>query len=254
MSTNANSFAAIIPARYASTRFPGKPLSDIHGKPMIQHVYERAQQVFDQCAVATDDTRIAAVVESFGGKVIMTSPSHQSGTDRCAEAATVAKKTLGWKFDVVVNVQGDEPFMHINQLNQICTCFQNPETDIATLIKKIETEAELFDPNKPKVVTNQQGKALYFSRNPIPYLRGKENSEWLQNHTYYKHIGMYAYKVETLQAITQLSQSSLELSESLEQLRWLENGYEIQTAITDIENLSVDTPADLEAILRLGKL
>jgi 3-deoxy-manno-octulosonate cytidylyltransferase (CMP-KDO synthetase) len=184
----------------------------------------------------------------------MTSPSHQSGTDRCAEAATIAQHTLGWNFDVVVNVQGDEPFMHANQLKQICSCFQNPETQIATLIKKIEVEAELFDPNKPKVVTNIQGQAIYFSRNPIPYLRGKGNSEWLQNHVYYKHIGMYAYRGETLQAITKLSQSRLELAESLEQLRWLENGYTIQTAITDIENLSVDTPADLEAILRLGKL
>lgn len=254
MSSITNSFAAIIPARYASTRFPGKPLADIHGKPMIQHVYERSRQVFNQCAVATDDDRIANVVKSFGGTVVMTSPAHQSGTDRCAEAARVAAQTLGWQFNVVVNVQGDEPFMHADQLRQICSCFHDSETQIATLIKKIETETELFDANKPKVVTDNCGKAIYFSRNPIPYLRGKANSEWLYNHAYFKHIGMYAYRVETLQAITKLNQSSLELAESLEQLRWLENGYTIQTAITDIENLSVDTPADLEAILRQGKL
>ena len=246
--------AAIIPARYASTRFPGKPLADIHGKPMIQHVYERASNVFYQCAVATDDKRIADVVKQFGGVVIMTSVNHKSGTDRCAEAAAYAQKELGWTIDVVVNIQGDEPFMHSTQLEQIGHCFENPETQIATLVKVIESELELFDVNKPKVVIDNKGKAIYFSRNPIPYFRGIEKSEWTASHRYYKHIGMYAYRISVLHDITKIEQSSLEIAESLEQLRWLQNGYSIQTAITDIENLSVDTPEDLKVILSKGIL
>lgn len=247
-------FAAIIPARYGSTRFPGKPLADIHGKPMIQHVFERASKTFSQCAVATDDDRIAYAVRSFGGEVIMTSDKHQSGTDRCAEAAKYAQNRFGWNIDVVVNIQGDEPFMHTSQLQQICSCFDEPDTKVATLVKAIDTEAELFDVNKPKVVIDNSNKAIYFSRNPIPYLRGKEKSEWVKCHRYLKHIGMYAYRIEVLNKITELKQSDLEMAESLEQLRWIQNGYTIHTAITDIENLSVDTPQDLAAILAKGIL
>lgn len=247
-------FAAIIPARYASTRFPGKPLADIHGKPMIQHVYERASNVFSQCAVATDDVRIADVVKRFGGVVIMTSVHHKSGTDRCAEAAAYAQRELGWTIDVVVNIQGDEPFMHPSQLEQISACFENPETQIATLVKLVESESELFDVNKPKVVLDNNGRAIYFSRNPIPYFRGLDKSEWVTSHRYYKHIGMYAYRIDLLNDITKIALSTLEIAESLEQLRWLQSGYSIQTAITDIENLSVDTPEDLKVILSKGIL
>lgn len=249
MAENRLQFAALIPARYASTRFPGKPLVDIHGKPMIQHVYERVSAVFSQCAVATDDTRIAEAVKSFGGVVLLTLPHHQSGTDRCAEASHKASEQLGWKVDIVVNVQGDEPFIKAEQLKQICACFDNSNTQIATLIKRIESESELFDTNKPKVIVDTSGKAIYFSRNPIPYFRGIPTGEWLAHHTYYKHIGMYAYRAEILSKITKLAQGKLERAESLEQLRWLENRYTIQTAVTTVESQSIDTPEDLRLVL-----
>ncbi|HPW66130.1 MAG TPA: 3-deoxy-manno-octulosonate cytidylyltransferase [Salinivirgaceae bacterium] len=247
-------FAALIPARYASSRFPGKPLVNIHGKPMIQHVYERASEVFKRCAVATDDKRIADAVKAFGGMFIMTASHHQSGTDRCAEASETAIKEFGWEIDVVVNIQGDEPFMQAEQLRQICACFDNENTQIATLIKKIDTEIELFDINKPKVVIDTNGRAIYFSRNPIPFMRGKPNDQWLNSHVYYKHIGMYAYRLNILHEISKLKRGKLEVAESLEQLRWLENGFKIQTSLTDIENLSVDTPEDLTQLLLKGNL
>jgi 3-deoxy-manno-octulosonate cytidylyltransferase (CMP-KDO synthetase) len=243
-------FLALIPARYASTRFPGKPLADIHGKPMIQHVYERALEVFDHAYVATDDLRIEKAVKAFGGNVVMTSEDHKSGTDRCLEALDKVEKQLKETFDVVINIQGDEPFIEASQLKLISACFEDKTTEIATLVKKIELQTDLFDSNKPKVVLTTDQKAIYFSRQPIPYYRGLEESKWLKEHTYYKHIGLYAYRSETLRAITKLPQSKLELAESLEQLRWIENGYQITVRETDVENMAVDTPADLQRILR----
>lgn len=238
----------IIPARYASTRFPGKPLADIDGKPMIQRVYEQAQKCLDTVYVATDDNRIADAVTSFGGQYIMTSVDHQSGTDRIAEAITTLAKEKNLKFDVVVNIQGDEPFIQPQQIQNIVDCFQSESVDIATLIKPIDSIETLTNPNSPKVVISTDFKALYFSRNPIPYIRGIEQENWLEKQTFYKHIGIYGYRSEKLLEITQLPQSKLELAESLEQLRWLENGYTIKTAETDFEGLAVDTPEDLEIL------
>jgi 3-deoxy-manno-octulosonate cytidylyltransferase (CMP-KDO synthetase) len=243
-------FLALIPARYASTRFPGKPLADIHGKPMIQHVYERALTVFNHAYVATDDIRIEETVKKFGGNVVMTSEDHKSGTDRCLEALKKVEKGLKCSFDVVVNIQGDEPFIQDSQLKLISECFDDKDTEIATLVKKIDLQTDLFDSNKPKVVLTAGQKAIYFSRQPIPFYRGLEESKWLSEHTYFKHIGLYAYRSETLKAITKLPQSKLELAESLEQLRWIENGYQITVRETDVENMAVDTPADLQRILR----
>ena len=236
-------FLAIIPARYASTRFPAKPLAILGGKPVIQHVYERVSNVLE-AVVATDDERIYAAVKSFGGRVVMTSTEHRTGTDRCLEAYN----NYGVEADVVINVQGDEPFIAEEQIRGLMQCFDNQQTDIATLIKPfpINTSYEtLSNPNTPKVIVNPQGQAIYFSRSVIPYLRGKSEDEWASLHTYYKHIGIYAYRIEALKQITQLSQTPLELSESLEQLRWLENGLTIQTAITNIETIGIDTPEDL---------
>lgn len=235
----------IIPARYASTRFPGKPLADLAGKPVIQRVYEQVAGVFDEAVVATDDERIYNVVRSFGGNVVMTSTEHKSGTDRCYEAY----QKLGKEYDVIVNIQGDEPFIHISQLESVKQCFDCSQTDIATLVKPFsETDGieALFNPNSPKVVLNKQMQALYFSRSVIPYLRNVVQEEWLKHHTFYKHIGLYAYRASVLKEITSLPQSELEVAESLEQLRWLENGYRIKVGITDRETIGIDTPEDLE--------
>lgn len=238
-------FLGIIPARYASTRFPAKPLAMLGGKTVIERVYTQVLGQVDDAYVATDDDRIRQAVEAFGGKVVMTSPLHKSGTDRCREAADI----VGGDFDVVINIQGDEPFIQPSQLQAIKACFDEPGTQIATLVKPF-TPADgweaLQNPNSPKVVVNQRMEALYFSRSVIPYCRGKEQSEWLSNHTYYKHIGLYAYTLPTLQAITRLPQSSLELAESLEQLRWLENGYTIRVGISQVETIGIDTPEDLQ--------
>ena len=236
-------FLAIIPARYASTRFPAKPLAILGEKPVIQHVYERVSSILD-AVVATDDERIYNVVKAFGGRVVMTSTEHRTGTDRCLEAYN----NFGIEADVVINVQGDEPFIAEKQIFGLMQCFDNPQTDIATLIKPFPTTATfdvLSNPNTPKVVVNPKGQAIYFSRSVIPYLRGKDENEWASLQTYYKHVGIYAYRVEALKQITQMSQTPLELSESLEQLRWLENGLTIQTAVTDIETIGIDTPEDL---------
>ncbi|MGV3641741.1 MAG: 3-deoxy-manno-octulosonate cytidylyltransferase [Adhaeribacter sp.] len=236
----------IIPARYASTRFPGKPLVDIGGKTMIQRVYEQARKSrLQQVLVATDDVRIAEAVRAFGGEAVMTGEQHQSGTDRCFEAYT----RHNVPFDCIVNIQGDEPFIHPEQINLVLTCFENPATQLATLIKQITDPAELQNPNTPKVITDSRQQALYFSRHPIPYLRGAEPGSWLNHHTYYKHIGIYGYRADILEQITQLPPSPLELAESLEQLRWLENGFRIMTALTIQENLGIDSPADLEKAL-----
>lgn len=241
-------FLALIPARYGSTRFPGKPLAKIQGKPMIQHVYEKSAAIFAHTFVATDDERIASAVELFDGKYILTSDKHQSGTDRCAEALAKAEKETKLHFDVVINIQGDEPFIASEQLNLVASCFEKQQTDIATLVKKVDKQTDLFDTNKPKVVLGRNGNAIYFSRTPIPYLRNYEESQWLQQHCFYKHLGLYAYRSHILKEITQLAQTPLELAESLEQLRWIENGYIIHTKITETENMAVDTPADLKQI------
>ncbi|PKQ60664.1 3-deoxy-D-manno-octulosonate cytidylyltransferase [Labilibaculum manganireducens] len=247
-------FLGIIPARYASTRFPGKPLADINGKPMIQKVYEQALKALDHVYVATDDKRIEEAVTSFGGKIIMTSPNHQSGTDRIAEAANIITQNLKLDFDVVINIQGDEPFIQPEQINSLKSCFNNPATEIATLIKAITNTAEIFDQNKVKVVTAKDNRALYFSRSPIPFVRGEDQNKWLSQNTFYKHIGMYAYRFDALMKVTKLEQSKLELSESLEQLRWLENGYWIQTETTEHESIGIDTPEDLLRVKEMGLL
>lgn len=242
-------FIGIIPARYASSRFPGKPLADMDGKPMIQRVYEQVIQAVDDVCVATDDERIEAAVKAFGGKVVMTSDKHRSGTDRCFEAY----QKIGKEFDVVINIQGDEPFIHPEQIETIKACFTDDEIQIATLVKPFrpddDFEATLFNPNSPKVVVNKKMEAMYFSRSIIPYIRGKKYTEWLPSHTFYKHIGMYAYRADVLAEITALPQSTLELAESLEQLRWLENGYRIKVGITEQETIGIDTPEDLEKAL-----
>ena len=238
-------FIAIIPARYASTRFPAKPLALLGGKPVIQHVYEQVTGVISSAVVATDDERIADAVKSFGGQVVMTSPNHKSGTDRCWEAY----QKLGEEYDVVINVQGDEPFIAHSQLKAIMECFNDENTDIATLVKPFSESdglVALENPNSPKVVLDSESRAIYFSRSVIPYLRGVEREQWLSSHTFYKHIGMYAFRSDVLGKITSLPQSTLELAESLEQLRWLENGYKIGVGISDVETVGIDTPEDLQ--------
>lgn len=237
-------FIALIPARYASTRFPAKPLALLRGKPVIQWVWETAARCMDDAVVCTDDERIMQAVERFGGRAVMTSTSHRSGTDRCYEAY----QKVGQGADVVVNIQGDEPFIHPTQLQTIRACFENADTQIATLVKPFRPgdglEA-LRNPNSPKVVVDNQMRALYFSRSVIPYVRGAEPDEWLSRHTFYKHIGLYAYRADVLRQITSLPQSSLEVAESLEQLRWLQNGFTIRVGITDVETIGIDTPDDL---------
>lgn len=242
-------FIGIIPARYASTRFPGKPLADINGKSMIQRAYEQVKQSIEDVYVATDDQRIVDEVNRFGGKVVMTSENHQSGTDRTAEAIEIIQNKSSKKFDVIVNIQGDEPFIQPQQIEEIKSCFTDKTTEIATLVKRIDHNEDIFDINKPKVIFNQENKAIYFSRSPIPFLRNIEKSQWHLKHRFYKHIGMYAYKTDTLKELTQLKQSGLEIAESLEQLRWIENGYHISVAITEFESFGIDTPEDLKRII-----
>lgn len=213
---------------------------------MIQRVYEQAKKALslDEVIVATDDERILIHVHQFGGRAILTSGKHESGTDRCAE---VLSKIPG--FDVVINVQGDEPFIDPRQINLLAACFADAKTEIATLIKKINSQEELANPNSPKVVVNQRSEAIYFSRRAIPHLRGEAEENWIEKHPYYKHIGIYGYRSQVLQAITRLPVSSLEKAEALEQLRWIENGYKIKVAITGLETQAIDTPEDLEKII-----
>lgn len=241
-------FIAIIPARYASTRFPGKPLADMAGMPMIQRVYEQVKKAIDEVWVATDDSRIFEVVESFWGKAVMTSPDHKSGTDRIQEA--YAK--VGDGFDVIINVQGDEPFIQPEQIEALKNCFDNKDVELATLVKPFKKEdgfEALFNPNSPKVVVNKKNEAIYFSRSIVPYIRDVYHTEWLDKHTFFKHIGMYAYRSDILSEITKLPQSLLEKAESLEQLRWIENGYRIRVGYTDAETIGIDTPEDMEKAL-----
>lgn len=237
-------FLAIIPARYASTRFPGKPLALLGGKPIIQHVYERVSEVFSDLCVATDDDRILKAVESFGGVAIMTSTEHRSGTDRCYEAYLKMNSDA----DVVVNVQGDEPFIAPSQLQTIMSCFDDASTEIATLVKPFASDvaiSQIENPNSPKVIVSDDGYAMYFSRSIIPYLRGVEKDEWPQKHTFLKHIGLYAYRTEILKKITSMPMGTLEKCESLEQLRWLQAGLRIKVGYTDVETIGIDTPENL---------
>ena len=238
-------FVAIIPARYASTRFPGKPLADMAGKPMIQRVYEQVKKALDEVWVATDDVRIFETVESFGGKAVMTLNEHRSGTDRIQEAYS----KIGGRFDVIINVQGDEPFIQPEQIEALKICFDSKDVELATLVKAFKKEDgfdTLFNPNSPKVVINKKNEAIYFSRSIVPYIRDTHHTEWLDKHTFYKHIGMYAYRSDVLAEITKLSQSSLEKAESLEQLRWIENGYRIRVGYTAVETIGIDTPEDMK--------
>lgn len=239
-------FIGIIPARYASTRFPAKPLALLGGKTVIQRVYEQVATILDNAIVATDHEAIFNAVKSFGGKVVMTSEAHRSGTDRCWEAYT----KLGQKYDVIINIQGDEPFIEASQLEAIKSCFSDSATEIATLVKPFTKEdgiEALLNPNSPKVVLSKDRFALYFSRSIIPYCRGTEPQNWLEEAgPFYKHIGIYAYRAEVLKKITSLSVSSLEKMESLEQLRWLENGLRIKVGISDVETIGIDTPEDLK--------
>ncbi len=237
-------FIGIIPARYASSRFPGKPLADMKGKPMIQRVYEQVSLVLDNVCVATDHPDIENAVKAFGGRVVRSLKEHPSGTDRCCEAYHL----LGGNEDVVINIQGDEPFIKPEQIRAIISCFDNPDTEIATLVRVFDPAEgweALSNPNSPKVILNNRSEAIAFSRSVIPYLRNVDKEEWLARHTYYKHIGMYAFKAATLDAITRLPQSSLEVAESLEQMRWIENGYRIKVAVTTQETIGIDTPDDM---------
>ena len=243
-------FIGIIPARYASTRFPGKPLADICGKSMIERVYIQAHHELENVAVATDDERIAEAVRAFGGNVVMTSTEHRSGTDRCYEAY----KNLCSDADVIINIQGDEPFIDPSQIAAVKECFKSHETQIATLVRKFDPSKgfdALFDSNTPKVVFDNNMNAIYFSRSIIPYVRNHEWKEWINTTDFYTHVGMYAYRATILGEITKLPQSSLKLAESLEQLRWLQNGYKIKIGITDCPTIGIDTPEDLEAARKL---
>lgn len=234
----------IIPARYGSTRFPGKPLAVINAKPMIQHVYERCKKACSQVVIATDDVRIVEAIDCFGGEFVLTSVNHQSGTDRCAEAAQ--KLSDKYDFDIVLNVQGDEPFVDTDQLEKLIACFDEPMTQIATLVAPISKTEILFNTHKVKTVISTGGEALYFSRYPIPFQRDVPEINWMKNHNYYLHLGMYAYRKEILFKITKLNPSLLEIAEKLEQLRWLENGFKIKVSLTKHANFGIDTPEDLE--------
>jgi 3-deoxy-manno-octulosonate cytidylyltransferase (CMP-KDO synthetase) len=212
------------------------------GKPVIQRVYEQATSVLGEAYVATDDERIFKAVEAFGGQAVMTRADHKSGTDRIEEAAT----TIGTDADVIINIQGDEPFVQPSQIETLCHLFDDPQTQIGTLGKRFETTEAVMNPNSPKIVCDNNGFALYFSRSVIPFVRGKERSEWLASFPFVKHIGLYAYRRDVLRQITKLPQSPLEIAESLEQLRWLQNGYRIKVGLTDVETVGIDTPEDLQ--------
>ncbi len=246
-------FTGIIPARYGSSRFPGKPLAVIGGRSMIQRVYEQASKALDEVWVATDDERIMRAVTSFGGQAVMTSPSHRSGTDRCAEAVAIISGGEPDSDRVVINIQGDEPFIMPEQIQAVMECFSAHEVQIATLVRKFDAAENLANVNQPKVVLSKNMDALYFSRSVIPFFRDAGAEEWTSKHEYYRHIGLYGYRTGTLMQITKLPQSPLELAESLEQLRWLENGFRIRCSVTEWESHGIDTPGDIakaEALLR----
>ena len=239
-------YIGIIPARYASTRFPGKPLARLGGMTMIERVYRRVADILTDVAVATDDSRIYDAVEAFGGRVVMTSTEHRSGTDRCREAF----RSLGSDADVVINIQGDEPFIAKSQIESLKACFDDDAVQLASLARPFDPARgfeALFDPNSVKVVMDSAMNALYFSRSIIPYVRGHEWQQWVDKARFHTHVGLYGYRAETLAEICALPQSELEIAESLEQLRWLQAGYRIRMALTSEPNFGIDTPADLEA-------
>jgi 3-deoxy-manno-octulosonate cytidylyltransferase (CMP-KDO synthetase) len=240
----------IIPARFGSTRFPGKPLADINGKSMIQRVFEQSSKSkkLGKVLIATDDERIMTHVRDFGGSSVLSSPQHQSGTDRCAE---VIEKLNAEEWDAVINIQGDEPYIHPEQIDLLCSTFESEQTLIATLVKKIDSVDELFNHNNVKVILNKRKEAIFFSRSPIPYNRNFPEHDWLKHSTYYKHIGIYGYRTPTLLEISRLAKTNLEITESLEQLRWIENGYTINAEITSLESMAIDTPDDLLRIKTL---
>jgi 3-deoxy-manno-octulosonate cytidylyltransferase (CMP-KDO synthetase) len=250
-SVSVSRFIGIIPARYASSRFPGKPLAMIAGKSMIERVYLQAGKALKEVWVATDDERIREAVNAFGGNVIMTSSSHRSGTDRCAEAT--AKLTGGLHEDttVIINIQGDEPFIRPEQIKTLMDCFSGPDVTIATLVRKVPPGEDLTTPDQPKVILSETMDAIYFSRSVIPFFRDAAPGEWSMKHDYYKHIGLYGYRASTLMHLTRIPQSSLELAENLEQLRWIENGLRIRCAVTPWESISIDTPEDLKRAEKL---
>lgn len=235
-------FIGIIPARYASSRFPGKPLAMLGGKMVIERVVEQVSSILDNVYVATDDQRIYDAVTGFGGRAIMTRTDHQSGTDRIREAY----EKIGKDFDVIINIQGDEPFIQRSQIKTVMNCFNDENTQIATLGKPFETMEAVRNPNSPKIVIDNNGYAMYFSRSEIPFVRNVDEKEWINKYPFMKHIGLYAYRSNVLKEITELPQSSLELAESLEQLRWLQNGYKIKVGTTDVETVGIDTPDDLK--------
>lgn len=240
----------IIPARYASTRFPGKPLALINGMSMIERVYHQASLSAKLSAVivATDDNRILEHVKNFGGRAMLTSETHRSGTDRCAEVLQHLSEK-GERFSIAINIQGDEPFIQPSQIEKVIDIFLNPDAEIGTLVKLIEKSEDIFDQNVVKAVVDAQGKALYFSRSPIPFVRNTISDNWIRDNNFYKHIGIYGYRTATLKELTQLPPSPLEMAESLEQLRWLYNGYSIFTRVTDIETVGIDTPEDLSKLI-----
>lgn len=245
-------FIGIIPSRYKSTRFPGKPLAMIGGMTMIERVYRQASLELDEVIVATDDTRIFDTVTAFGGRAVMTAETHPSGTDRCREAYTLS----GSDAEVIINIQGDEPFIEPAQIADVKSCFDDPSTEIATLVRPFDPARgfeALSDPNTPKVVFNNRKEAIYFSRSVIPYVRNHPKEQWAAEHQYYTHIGLYAYRADILDRITRLGRGSLETAESLEQLRWLENGFRIKVAVSDYDTIGIDTPADLEAAITFLK-
>lgn len=240
----------IIPARYGSSRFPGKPLAMIKGKTMIQRVCEQAwKSKLDDVVVATDDIRIADEVLKFGGKYVMTDPRHQSGTDRCCEALEILEE----QYDAVINIQGDEPFIDPQHINLLVDMISRADTQLASLVKRIDDEEDLFGSNKVKVVMDKTGNALYFSRNPIPYMRNVAHEKWLQKGCFFQHLGIYAYKAETLRQIATMQPTALELAESLEQLRWLENGLSIRMAVVEADSLAIDSPADLAKAIEMAQ-
>lgn len=241
----------IIPARYGSTRLEGKPLINLNGKPMIQHVYERAKKVLDHVVVATDDERIVQAVLDFGGETVMTSPDHNTGSNRCLEAYRVFKKRVDVDFDVVVNIQGDEPLLDPQQIRLLVSCFDNGRIPMATLVIPVKESDDLK--SGVFVVIDNQKNALYFSRSVIPFVRDVKKTDWVKKHTFYKHIGMYAFKPRALNQFASLQQTSLEKAESLEQNRWLENGKKIKVEITHSKTFGVDTKEDVELVRKLLK-
>lgn len=242
------SILGIIPARYASSRFPGKPLIDILGKTMIQRVYEQAKKssLLSDVVVATDDERIFKHVESFGGKVVYTKEDHPSGTDRCFEAMN----NFGGNYDYVINIQGDEPFIDPTQIDLLCNICDGT-TELATLMIAVDSHEVLFDMGEVKITLNTNNEALYFSRMVIPFIKGKPQNEWHLHHNYFRHVGMYAYRKDVLEKVTYLKPSSLENAESLEQLRWLENGFKVKCALTNFDSHCIDAPEDIEKVIRL---